>query len=104
MQTSLELILREDVSNLTLRDSAFAPTSWNTAARTFEVTVSTGADVQRQDARGPYIRTHRHESGLERLRGAPVLNAHKRSDVNRHFGLASSTCGRARTALWRRSG
>jgi len=43
------------VLNLETRSAPFAPSTWNAEARTVEAVISTGADVQRIDARGPYI-------------------------------------------------
>lgn len=37
------------------RSASFAPSTWNAEARTVEAVISTGADVQRVDARGPYV-------------------------------------------------
>lgn len=43
------------VLNLETRSAPFAPSTWNAEARTVEAVISTGADVQRIDVRGPYI-------------------------------------------------
>lgn len=43
------------VLHLETRSAPFAPSTWNAEARTVEAVISTGADVQRIDVRGPYI-------------------------------------------------
>lgn len=45
------------MATMTLETRAFpiAPSTWNAEARTFQAVISTGADVQRRDSRGPFI-------------------------------------------------
>ena len=66
------------VLNLEIRSAPFAPSTWNAEARTVEAVISTGADVQRRDARGPY--TERLDlSGVDpaSLVGLPVQVNHE---------------------------
>ncbi len=68
------------------RDVALTPQSWNAEARTFEVVVSTGADVERRDHKGAYIERFALDQNWRALIGAPVLNAHQRGDIKNILG------------------
>jgi hypothetical protein len=46
------IFTREAADAIFGRDAPLAPSSWNAGERTFEVVVSTGADVPRMDHRG----------------------------------------------------
>jgi HK97 family phage prohead protease len=76
---------READATHTRRAPAVAVTSWNTEARTFAAVLSTGAPVERQDARGAY-------DELLDLNGAslpdriPLLDSHARDSVDRVLG------------------
>lgn len=63
---------------LNTRAVPFAPSTWNAEARTVEATISTGADVRRMDARGPFIE-RLDLSGVDpaALIGLPVLADHR---------------------------
>jgi hypothetical protein len=66
------------------------PNSYNPETRTFEAVISTGAGVQRRDARGPYIERLSLDPShvdLSRLRGAPVLNTHRQSGLGDVIGV-----------------
>jgi Caudovirus prohead serine protease len=63
------------------RDVALTPQSWKAEQRTFSVVVSTGADVERRDHKGVYIERPSIDQNWRALIGAPVLNAHQRSDI-----------------------
>ena len=68
------------------RDVALTPQSWNAEARTFEIVVSTGADVERRDHKGIYIERFALDQNWRALIGAPVLNAHQRGDIGDILG------------------
>ncbi len=68
------------------RDVTLSPSSWNAEQRTFSVVVSSGADVVRQDARGPYIERPDINQNWRQLVGAPVLNSHQRNDIKNILG------------------
>ena len=68
------------LDQLTLRRADFAPSTWNAETREIEAVVSTGADVIRRDAKGPYIE-RLDLSGVDPLSliGLPVLADHRQS-------------------------
>lgn len=68
------------VLELQTRRAPFAPSTWNAEARTVEAVISTGADVQRRDTRGPYIE-RLDLSGIDpaSLVGLPVQIEHNTS-------------------------
>ena len=68
------------------RRAPLAATSWNAEARTLEVIFSTGADVERFDARGAYVERLDLNQDWAAFIGAPVLNAHRRGDLNDVLG------------------
>lgn len=74
-----------------LRAASLAPTSWNEAERTIDVTFSTGAGVVRHDGRGPYVeKLDMRGLDLSRLIGASVLNAHRQSSLSDIIGVVLS--------------
>ena len=68
------------------RDVALSPSSWNAEQRTFSVVVTSGADVPRVDARGPYFERPDMNQNWRALIGSPVLNAHNRTDIKNILG------------------
>lgn len=82
------------------RRAPLAATSWNADARTLEVTFSTGAGVERFDARGAYVERLSLDQDWAAFIGAPVLNAHRRGDLNDVLGsvLKAWTVGGNREA------
>lgn len=82
------------------RRAPLAATSWNADARTLEVTFSTGAEVERFDARGAYVERLSLDQDWAAFIGAPVLNAHRRGDLNDVLGsvLKAWTVGGNREA------
>ena len=75
---------------LELRRAPFAPSTWNNDARTVEAVISTGADVLRRDAKGPFIE-RLDLSGIDpgTLSGLPVLRDHSQ-DVGSTVGVIVS--------------
>jgi hypothetical protein len=63
-----------------------APTSVDTAGRTATVVLSTFADVQRTDARGPYVERLAPTIDPATLAGKPVLDSHRRDGLERVLG------------------
>lgn len=60
------------------------PASFDAAALTFDAVISTGADVRRKDARGPFIeRLDLSAVDIDALVGLPVLDGH-RQDGSEH--------------------
>lgn len=93
---------------LLTRAAPLAATSWDPGARTLEVVFSTGATVERADARGPYNERLSLDQDWSAFIGAPVLNAHRRGEVSDVLGsvIAARTVGgeaRATIRLSRRS-
>lgn len=74
------------LNDLLTRRAPLAASSWNAEERTFEVVFSTGASVERMDARGAYIERLDLNQDWSSFIGAPVLNAHKRGDVTDVLG------------------
>ncbi|MFK8251966.1 prohead protease/major capsid protein fusion protein [Ancylobacter sp. sgz301288] len=71
---------------LLVRRAPLSASSWKPEERTLEVVFSTGAGVERLDARGAYVeRLDLHQDWTPFI-GAPVLNAHKRGDVTDVLG------------------
>ncbi|MFG1287916.1 prohead protease/major capsid protein fusion protein [Xanthobacter versatilis] len=68
------------------RRAPLPATSWNAEERTFEVVFSTGADVERYDARGAYIERLDLNQDWSAFVGAPVLNSHRRGDLTDVLG------------------
>ncbi|BAQ44252.1 prohead protease/major capsid protein fusion protein [Methylobacterium aquaticum] len=82
-------------SHLLTRAAPLAATSWDPTARTLEVVFSTGATVERADARGPYNERLSLDQDWAPFIGAPVLNAHRRGDVSDVLGhvISARTIG-----------
>jgi len=74
------------VAEIVLRRAPLAATSWNQDERTFEVTFSTGSDVDRFDARGLYTERLALDQDWSAFIGAPVLNSHRRGDLTDVLG------------------
>ncbi|MFD2138770.1 hypothetical protein [Ancylobacter oerskovii] len=68
---------------LLIRRAPLTASSWNPDERTLEVIFSTGAGVERMDARGTFLERLDLDQDWSAFIGAPVLNAHKRGDVRR---------------------
>lgn len=60
--------------------------SWNADDRTLEVIFSTGAAVERYDARGVYLEMLSLQQDWTPFVGAPVLNSHRRGDLSDVLG------------------
>lgn len=79
-----------DLEMLT-RSADTRPASWNPEERTIEAVLSTGAAVQRRDARGPFLETLNLDSvDLPRLAGLPVLDGHRQDAAERVVGVILS--------------
>lgn len=93
---------------LITRRAPLAATSWNPEERTLEVVFSSGAPVERFDARGAFVERLDLAQDWSPFVGAPVLNAHQRGDVADVLGsvvrawTVSSTEARAIIRLSRR--
>jgi Caudovirus prohead serine protease len=86
MQT-LKVFTRDAAdANVFTRDISLNPSSWNAEQRTFSVVVTSGADVPRVDARGPYLERPSMDQNWRALVGSPVLNAHNRTDIKNILG------------------
>ncbi|MBX3476676.1 MAG: Mu-like prophage major head subunit gpT family protein [Brevundimonas sp.] len=82
MPTALELETRQ---------APFSPASWNAEARTIEALISTGADVQRRDAKGPFIeRLDLAAIDPASLAGIPVLDGHRQTGSEHVVGVVES--------------
>lgn len=92
-----------------MRRAPLAAASWNPEERTLEVVFSTGAAVERADARGSYIERLSLKQDWNGFVGAPVLNAHQRGDLSDVLGhvvkawTVSDTEARAVIKLSRRA-
>lgn len=76
---------------LETRRAPFAPASFNPDTRTIEAVISTGADVQRVDARGPYIeRLDTAAIDLASLAGIVVLDGHRQTGSEHVVGSVLS--------------
>lgn len=90
------------------RRAPLAASSWNAEERTFEVVFSTGAPVERIDARGAFLERLSLDQDWTPFVGAPVLNSHRRGDLADVLGhvikawTVSATEGRAVIKLSRR--
>jgi hypothetical protein len=85
-QQTPEPFFRADPDPVLIREAAFAPSSWNAAERTFDVVFSTGSEVDR----GSYIERLDLNQDWTSFRGAPVLNSHRRNDVDDILGSVIS--------------
>lgn len=74
------------VSVIITRRAPITPTTWNAETREFEVVFSTGAGVERYDARGPYLEV----LALSQKWPAkvPFLDAHRRDGLDSVLGFA----------------
>lgn len=72
------------------RRAPLTPQSWNAEERTLEVVFSTGAPVDRFDARGLYEERLSLDQDWSGFRGAPVLNSHRRGSVEDVIGSVLS--------------
>ncbi|MFN4142780.1 prohead protease/major capsid protein fusion protein [Aestuariivirga sp.] len=72
------------------RRAPLTPQSWNTEERTLEVVFSTGAPVERYDARGAYEERLSLDQDWSDFKGAPVLNSHRRGSVEDVIGSVQS--------------
>ena len=79
--------LNED---LLRRGLAITPQSWNPEALTFSAVISTGADVERRDARGPYVeRLDLSAVDPSTLAGIPVLDGHRQGGSEHVVGVVT---------------
>jgi HK97 family phage prohead protease len=82
------------------RSATLAPKSLNREARTFRATVSTGAEVQRRDARGFYCeRLDLAPVDPKTLIGKPLVNSHRTGSIDDTLGVVTDA-GRDDTGLW----
>lgn len=80
--TTLELVTRR---------APLTPDSFDPEARTVEAVISTGAPVQRTDARGPYEeRLDIDAVDLESLIGLPVLDGHRQGGSEHVVGVVTA--------------
>lgn len=71
--------------------ASVSPQSYKADSRTFEAVISTGANVQRRDATGPYTESLDLSAiDLASLKGVPVLTEHSSGDFNAHVGTIES--------------
>lgn len=71
---------------LITRRAPIAPTTWNAETREFEVVFSSGAGVERYDARGPYLEVLAlSQAWPDRV---PFLDAHRRDGLDSVLGFA----------------
>lgn len=77
--------------DLVTRRAETRPTTWNEEALTVEAVLSTGAPVQRRDARGPYVeRLDLSTLALSELEGVPLLDGHRQSGSENVVGIIQS--------------
>lgn len=76
---------------LETRRAPLSPSSFNAEARTIEAVISTGADVQRRDARGPFVE-RLDISGINAadLAGIPVLDGHRQGGSEHVVGVVTA--------------
>lgn len=76
------------LAELVRRSAAFTPTTWNAETRTVDAVISTGADVERRDARGAYIE-RLDITGVDpaSLVGIPVLDGHRQDGAESIVGV-----------------
>lgn len=81
------MLQRNDQVMLRRAPGSFKPNSYDPETHTFEAVISTGAEVRRRDARGPYVEKLDLDSiDLKSLKGKPVLTEHKQGDFDAHVG------------------
>ncbi|MFQ3623608.1 MAG: prohead protease/major capsid protein fusion protein [Acetobacteraceae bacterium] len=81
------------MSEVLTRRATFAPATWDEAERAVEVVWTTGAAVERRDARGPFLEVLDVSPGavdLSRFEGAPVLNAHRQASTRDVLGVVEA--------------
>ncbi|MEM7667227.1 MAG: prohead protease/major capsid protein fusion protein [Pseudomonadota bacterium] len=77
--------------DLITRRAETRPTTWDETALTVEAVLSTGAPVQRRDARGPYVeRLDLSTLALSDLEGVPLLDGHRQSGSEHVVGIIQS--------------
>src|SRR5262245_21534067 len=86
---------REDrrMPELLTRRATLEPSSVDEAARTVEVTWSTGAPVRRRDRAGPYeerLSLDPAHVDVSALIGAPVLDGHRQESVDQVLGVVTA--------------
>ncbi len=80
-----------DTIELVTRRAETRPTTWNKQTLTVEAVLSTGASVQRRDARGPYIeRLDLASLSIADLEGVPLLDGHRQSGSENVIGIIQS--------------
>lgn len=78
------------LEDLLRRGLAISPQSWNPESLTFSAVISTGADVERRDARGPYIeRLDLSAVDPSTLAGIPVLDGHRQGGSEHVVGVVT---------------
>lgn len=76
------------LEDLLRRGLAISPQSWNPESLTFSAVISTGADVERRDARGPYVeRLDLSAVDPSTLAGIPVLDGHRQGGSEHVVGV-----------------
>lgn len=76
---------------LETRSAPITASSWNPDARTFDAVISTGADVQRRDSRGPFIeRLDTSAIDIASLAGVVVLDGHRQTGSEHVVGTVLS--------------
>lgn len=73
-------------AELVTRRAPLAAQSWNPDERTLEVTFSSGAEVERYDARGAYVERLALDQDWGAFIGAPVLDSHRRGGLSDVLG------------------
>ncbi|MCA0319825.1 MAG: Mu-like prophage major head subunit gpT family protein [Proteobacteria bacterium] len=69
------------------RRAPVAATTWNAEARTFQVVFSTGAGVERRDARGAYVEILSLDQDWPEQ--VPLLDGHRRESLDNVLGVAT---------------
>ena len=78
----LDLLVRESADTFETRDAAMRPGTFDPAGNTIEAVIATDAPIARHDARGEYVEIlDVGGADLAALRGASVLDAHRRDGV-----------------------
>ncbi len=70
------------------RAAPLAPSSWNSDARSFDVTFATETPVERRDARGLYFEVLSMDGMETASAELPVLNSHARGSLSSQIGSA----------------
>ena len=81
-------IFRRDASDVIDRREPVevVPSSWNPQTRTLEVVFASGTRVSRMDARGAYAEVLGINQDFSGFVGRPVLNSHRRDDLDAVLG------------------